>query len=229
MLLASACAKGVKEEEVAPFLVDKKQVKQDVDVIAVAPVAIPDGLPDAESIEAWFNGELEAKLHEGRFSLLFPAEYVKYWDEAVEAVGGITDPDTGERDHAMVAAAMKNVLDRLEFTPHVDGLFVGTVKVVEAPFAGGSAYWDGTKQSIKTGNPMKEFMAGSPDGKVGALSLKVTLFDIDNNVLYERGGGIEVLSKMSGREFQLVPRNELLKDQKRMQKAVERALDPLID
>jgi len=226
---ASACSKGVKKVEVDPYLVPRSQVREGVSTIAVAPVRIPDGLPNNREIEAHFTALIEEKLHEGRFSILFPYEYASFWDEALAESGNPEDVASDDRDHAKIAAVTIQVLDRLGIAGAVQGVLVPTVKVVEAPFAAGKAEWDGTSQSIKSGNLVRDFLAGSPNGTVGALSLVVSLYNMDGDLLYEKGGGIQVLSLMEGKDFVLVPRNELFKDDDRIAKSVDIALHPLVD
>ena len=229
MLVASACTKGIKQEDVDPFVVSKAEVRDKVAVLAVAPMRIPDGLPNAGEIESRYTLMIEDKLHEGRFSVLFPYEYATIWEDVANDIGDVNDPETGERVHEKVFEITRQTLERLGLAKHVDGIIVPTVRIVEAPFAGGNAHWHGTNQSIKSRNVMKEFLAGSPDGTVGALSLFVTLFDMSGQVLYERAGGIEVLSTMAGKTFKLVPREELFKNDERVVKSVDIVLDPLID
>jgi hypothetical protein len=116
-------------------------------------------------------------------------------------------------------------LEEANVSPHA--VLVPTVKVVEAQFKAGRAKWDGATQSVKAGSAVKNFWAGSPEGTLGALSLYITLFGPDGKLYYENAGGIEVLSKVEGKEFVLVPRQELFTDQDRNKDAVNIALDPL--
>jgi hypothetical protein len=145
----------------------------------------------------------------------------------VAELEGLTDSETGERDNGKVTTAMFRTIDRLRAEFDLDAVLIPSVAVVEAPFAAGRAYWDGTTQSIRTGSLVRGFLAGSPEGKVGALSLRVILQAESGDTLYTAAGGIEVLSKLDGKEFVLVPRQELLTDSRKLQNAVRIALDPL--
>jgi hypothetical protein len=228
-MMMVSCASGPKVvDDVDPFKISREEFQRTTKIVALAELFMPDGLPDPQPIKDSFQDLMETKLRAAGYTVLFPQQYRTIWERLEEEAGGFVDTDTGERRHAEIARAMARTLEQLEAGFQLDAIIVPTIAIVEAPFAGGRAAWDGTSQSIKAGGLVKGFFAGSPDGTMGALSLQVVALNGNGTTLYEEAGGIEVLSKLDGKDFVLVPRNELFSDNERMQKAVDIALDPLL-
>lgn len=230
-LLAAAmgCAKGVKVERDDPFVISKKEFYRRVDVVALIDVAMPDGLPDPDPIRRWFLSQTEYRFRRAGFSVLKPQDYEHVWTRIVDEMGGLADPVTGRRDVSRTLTAMLRTFEEIDTPFDIDAVAVPSIVVVEARFASGRAEWDGASQSIKAGGVVEDFFAGSPDGTLDALSFVVDIVDPAGAPLYSGAGGIEVLRKLAGREFVLVPRQELFKDDGRNEKAVKLALDPLLD
>jgi hypothetical protein len=222
------CAKGPNIEQATgdPFVVPKKYFKGAVKVIALTPITIPEGMPEPDFVTGKFDSLIEAALKDGGYAVVRPQDYETVWERATR--GDLVKTTTGDRDPAKVAGAALQTFDTLDATFTVDAVLVTDIRVVEAPFASGRAVWDGVTQSINVGGYMNSFLAGSPEGKLGALSLVVQIYDPSLSVMYSKAGGIEVLSKMEGKEFVLVPRQELFTDKNRNRKAVDVALDPIM-
>jgi hypothetical protein len=229
VMLTASCASGPKViDDVDPFKTSRDEFHRTTKIVALAELYMPDGLPDPQPIKDNFKSLIETKLHSAGYTIVFPQQYKTIWKRQEEEAGGFVDSDTGERRHRDIARAMTRTFEELDAGFKLDAVIVPTIAVVEAQFAGGRAVWDGTSQSIKAGGLVKGFFAGSPDGTMGALSLQVVALTANGTPLYEEAGGIEVLSKLEGKDFVLVPRNELFTDQERLQKAVDIALDPLL-
>lgn len=224
--LASGCVKGVKVEPVDPWIISRDDFLKRVRVMALIDVTLPDGLQDPSPIEARFDELVEQHLQRAGYSLVRPQSYRAVWEKAILDVGGLEDA-SGTRDHQQVTKAAFLALKRLQSNFPVDAVVIPSIDVVEARFAGGRASWDGTSQAINTGGAVQSFFSGSPDGVLGALSLTVSVYDATGSALYRNAGGIEVLNKLQGSDFVLVPRQELFQHPEKMENAVRVALDPL--
>ena len=102
---------------------------------------------------------------------------------------------------------------------------MGTVK---ANFNANRARWHGTAEYLVSGGFWAAFAAGNTYGTVPAVSLFVSLADMNGVDMYVHAGGVQVLSKLSGRNFVAVPRHELFIDEERNRHAVNIALNPLV-
>ncbi|MDH3214846.1 MAG: hypothetical protein OEN01_00980 [Candidatus Krumholzibacteria bacterium] len=229
LLTIVACAKTPKwVPSVEPWQMPREDFRPYVKTVGVADVYIPDGLQDPEPIRQNFRDLIEDRLRAAGLTVIHPQNYHAVWNRIRVELGGFEDGSLDGRDHRMIAAAMVQTLEELEAGFDLDAILIPSIVVVEAPFAGGRAVWHGTTQPVKTGGIAKGFWAGSPEGTLGALSLSVTIANANGKIAYENLGGIEVLSKLAGKDFVLVPRAELFTDQARIEKSARLALDPFL-
>jgi hypothetical protein len=226
-LVVCSCSSKPRYVKDDPFLTSESEFKHGVRIMSVAPVLIPEGLPDATPVVDEFSGLIDEELKRYGFSVMRPQQYEKTWKAVAGEPGDFVDAKTGERDEAAMSRAMSLTLDRLGADFKIEGVLFPSIAVVEADFAAGTAAWDGVEQRIESGGAVTRFLAGSQRGVVGALSLKVSIRSAEGKLLFENSGGIEVLSRMVGKEFVTVPRQELFADAERNRKAVRTALEPL--
>ena len=230
LVLIAACATGPKvAERPDPWQVDKDDFIRYAKVIGVADLYLPGGMEDPELIRQNFTDVILTTLRNSGYTVVQPQKYETNWQRIITELGGIEDTVSIGQNPKKIAIAMVKTLDELDAGFEIDAVLVPSIIVVEAPFASGVAAWDGARQSIKSGGAVKSFLAGSPEGTLGALSLSVTLTSPHGNTYFVHTGGIEVLSKLEGDNFVLVPRSELFTDQKRIEESVSIALKPLID
>lgn len=222
-----SCSSTPPSIKVDPFLTPKDAFKKGVDTLAVAPLLLPEGLPDATPVVDEFSRLIDEQLDRYGIVVIRPHEHEQTWKAVAGEPGDFVDPATGERDEAAMSRAMSLAVDRLGGGFAIDGVLFPRIVVVEAAFAAGAAAWDGVEQRIETGGALTRFLAGSQHGVLGALSLRVSIRSTEGEALFENSGGIEVLSKMDGKQFVTVPRQELFADKERNSKAVETALKPL--
>jgi hypothetical protein len=230
LLMVAACAKGPKVvEQGDPWQVDKDDFLRYASVIGLADVYLPGGMQDPGPIRQNFSDVIEAQLRASGYTVVRPQQYKTNWDQIVAELGGIEDTLAIGQNPRKIAEAMTRTLEELEAGFDLDAVLIPSIVVVEAPFASGVAAWDGARQAIKSGGAVRNFWAGSPEGTLGALSLTVTLVSPHGNTYFASSGGVEVLSKLEGKDFVLVPRPELFTDQQRIEQSVTLALKPLLD
>lgn len=227
VLVLCSCSSKPRHVKLDPFVTSKDDFNERVRIVAVAPLLIPDGLSDPTPVVDEFSRLIDEELNRHGFSIVRPDEHEITWEAVVGDPDDFLDVETGERDEAAMSRAMSLALSPLGADFVIEGVLFPRIVVVEAPFAAGTAAWDGVEQRIEKGGPVTRFLAGSQHGVLGALSLKVSIRSADGETLFENSGGIEVLSKMVGKEFVAVPRLELFADEKRNRKAVQTALEPL--
>jgi hypothetical protein len=227
VLTLCACSSTPRTVKVDPFVTSKKAFKKTVRIIAVAPVLVPEGLPDTTHVTDKFSRLIDEELNRYGYSIVRPQEYERTWKTVVGSAGDFVDSTTGEREEVAMSRAMSRTLRELNADFEIGGVMFPSIVVVEAPFSARTAVWDGVEQRVETAGPMERFLAGSQHGVVGALSLKITIRSADGKVLFVNSGGIEVLSQMVGKKFVAVPRQTLFSDEERNRRAVKVALKPL--
>src|SRR6266568_4287322 len=110
-----------------------------------------------------------------------------------------------------------------------DAVLYPGISLGVASFAGGSASWGGTSESLAmTEGFFGQLQVGNLRGTTRALSLIVTIENIHGGDVYVNMGGIQLAAKISGGQFVPVPRNQLFANQERNAAAVNTALGPLV-
>jgi hypothetical protein len=219
-----------------PFKIAQNEFYAKTKTIALAPIAIPGDLENPEPVKARFESLIEAKLHEAGFALVQSQEMAAIWKQMAEQVGGYFDPLTGQRDESKFNVVREYSRRELSAKFNADAILLPSIRVVRANWSGGMANWDDTMEAIKsTGEQFKEALpliligiGVTSSGTVGALSLVVRVEDIHGVPVYSKGGGIQVLAKISGGKFVSVPREELFANEERNVAATNIALGPLV-
>ncbi len=227
LLIGASCSTKPRTIRTDPYQISKKEFKKTVRIIAIAPVTIPDGLPDPAPIQEEFDSLITVRLRGYGYTIVRPHEYTAVWNRLAVEMGGFEDPDSGGIDEEKMTAAMFKTLEVLKAGFELDAVLFPGIFVVEAQFVAGNAAWDGADQRIETASGVETLFSGSQAGVVDAISLKVNIRGKDGTPLYIRSGGIEVLTKVFGKEFISVPRPDLFTDKERNSKAVKIALSPL--
>jgi hypothetical protein len=232
-VIGTSCAKS---PSYSPWRIDRQQFEHSIKTIALAPITLPEGLHDPDAVRAAFESLIESKLREGGLVIVPPERVGEIWDREMDAVGGLYDPATGQRDEAKYQTVRRNTLSELRETCKADAVMWVFIQVVEAEWSGTTARWDGTTDSVKSrGRQMKESLpfammgvSVSYSGSVGALSLIVTVEDCQSTVLYNNRGGIQVIARFLNGDPIPVPASEILTNKERNAASVDIALNPLI-
>jgi hypothetical protein len=211
-----------------PFKVTEPEIRQKVKRVALFPVGLPTDLDDPEPVKAKFEALIEAKLKEGGFVPVPSQELDAVWKRMKEQLGGFFDPITGKRDEAKFKTAREHALRELQAKTKADAVLYPSIQFIKVNFFSNQATWHGTSESLLTGGFWGNFLAGQRSGTTTALSLYVTVEDINGVDMYVNVGGIQLAYKLSGSTFVAVPRPELFVDEQRNQAAVNAALNPFI-
>jgi hypothetical protein len=188
---------------------------------------VPPGFPDTTTFAGEFSALIDEELHRRGYSVIRPQNYTAAWARVAADMGDFKVLGSEERDEAKLSQAMVRTMEALGADFKLDAIVFPSIIVVEAEFGAGRAVWDGAEQKIETAGAMESFFAGSQRGVVGAVSLKLSIRDREGKTLFIHNGGIQVLSKMEGKAFVNVPREELFTDKERNRRAVEIAIEPL--
>lgn len=234
VLVGAGCATGPPAYN--PFKVSQDEIYGKVKTIVLAPVIVPVNLADPEPVKVKFESILEAKLREAGFSVVPSKEGAGIWKQMTEQVGGFFDPVSGKRDDAKYRTVREHTFRELRARFQVDAVLHPAIVPVRAQWEGLTASWDGTEESITSfGDAFKEALpyalfgiSVTRHGAVGALSLVVSIEDVNGVDMYVNAGGIQLLAKISGGNFVGVPRHELFANEERNVAAVNIALGPLV-
>lgn len=152
---------------------------------------------------------------------------------------GLYEPETEEFDELKLEVAREQLRRDLMEIYQSDFVLYPEIWIVDAAHNGGVASWDGASQSVvgfgtRVLNVIKAFLNQDggflQPGWVNALSLGITVENMDGVEIFQNAVGVEVLKEIDrqGGDEEAVLFETVLGDPKRNQKAVRTALLPLV-
>lgn len=246
-LLAGGAASGCGgKTEVDPFFVPPDLFRTEIHTLVVAPVTAPENLEINDGVLLVMDSLIREEVHGIGFITAGAEAYSEAWAPILERSGGFYDPVTGAWDDARHQDARTQLHEELASTFGADAVLYPEVWLVEAPFEGGVAKWDGISEDVRVlAGQVLDWVAtvaaalaslggessdaSLPAGSVPALSLGIVIENIQGVEIYSHAGGIQVLEKMGWNEhdWQPVSSSELFADEERRLRAVRLALRPL--
>ena len=233
-LLAAGCASAAYD----PFRISPDEFRRRVKTIAVGSVAVSSDFGGNSAGQA-FNPAIETKLRDAGFTVVPTQEFRGIWDAKAAELGGLFDPQTGRVVEAKATALLSHIRGELKTRFNADAVMLPRVQKVTArfgytPFVGVRASWDGASEALETG-AFDKVLSPRGNGTVPALSLVLSIEDLEGAPLFVNAGGIQVLSKLApgagnfgGNSFVQVSKDQLFTDEQRMQLAVQYALEPFL-
>ncbi len=229
-----------------PFRITPDEFHAKTTTIALTrSIALVD-LGDMEPVGAEFDSLIEATVRDAGFRVVPARELDEILERAIGQVGELLDPETGQPDTARVQTVHQLVRERLlDSGSDADAVLLPTIELIAVDIDDDTkARWLGTSECVRRA-PIRLFGCGSMkwNGRLPALSIFVTILDMDGAVMFRNGGGIQVFAtaKISaGRAFanmfaglpyadvDRVPREKLFVDKERNIAAVKFALALLV-
>ena len=218
-----------------PWLVPRDSFLAGTDTIALSPLGLPDALEQPDPVQATFDSLITDALRAAGF-VVVPSDIASdIWNHGADSIGGYYDPMTGDPDTSKLNPLRRYFKRRLRQEHGADAVLFPEVVVVDAPYSGGSAAWDGASQSVAgffrvllSAIDGTDLPAGTADG----LSLDVQIEGTDDGAgaVFDNRGGIELWSKPNrdGSRLDQVPREKLFVDRERLRKSVRIALRSLL-
>jgi len=230
-LLASfstACASAPKYSA-DPLKIPVEEFRAKVKTIAVASVVDASGVSDTDHASAAFCSLIEKGLRDSGIAPVPNADVSPVQKRALEAAGGLFDPNTGKLDDAkadtVLAAIRHEVHDRFQ----ADAIVLPRLVVRKANFNGEYAAWDNVRQSILPPDAgiLQKMSVGQLYGTVATMSLILRIEDPEGRLLFENGAGVQVLARYVSGSFQSIQKSDAFANPQDNAAAVELALEPL--
>ena len=219
-LFVAGCASN--KPQYNPFQVKKEDIRDRVKIVALAPVRVGDDMPNGTEARQQFGELVANELGTLGFQTVPGTEYEQVFNRLRDEAGGFFDPNTGKADNDKFKKVQDLCRRELATKFHADAVLYPAIHVFMVHFVQDHAKWDGVKESIGNAVPgwVSALSGTYSSGTVPALSLCVTLKDIDGNNLYSECGGIQLAAKLVGHTFQKVNDENILTDAQRNTNAV---------
>lgn len=211
-----------------------------INTIVLTPVSVPEGLEEYTAAMEEFDSLIAQSLERAGYTTVPADEYAELWEGILSGTVGLFDSLTGERNEAVFEAARQVLFGWLSELYDPDALLYPEIWIVDAPFAGGTAQWDGVSQELvgvgtrvvdALGALFSATESNLPTGAVEAVSLVVFIENMEGEEIYANSGGIQVLEKVGKRtdDRKPVPGDEWFTNHSRNRRAVSVALGPILN
>jgi len=210
-----------------------------LNTIMLTPVSVPERFEEFTTAMEAFDSLIAVSLEQAGYKLIPAHEYAALWEEILERTVGLFD-STGERNEAVFESARQELFGQLGGLYQPDALLYPEIWIVDAPFTGGTAQWDGVSQELvgvgtrivdALGALFSATESNLPTGEVEAVSLVVFIENLEGEEIYANSGGIQVLEKVGTHpdDREPVPKEEWFTDHSRNRRAVSIALGPILN
>lgn len=218
LLSLSAQAQSLKD---AFIDITENNLKKQYKYLAITPLEAPEALRLPDAVKTTIETEITAALEKEGFKIL-PVSAMQDIRNHMSSLVGTADA-TGKQ-----AAVLDHSYRELLLRNEIDAVVGLRIELVGAPFTNDKAEWHGTSQSIKnSGDGLVKFITGQKyTGSIAASSLKVTIWDRKETLLYSWAGGIEVLMQREGQSLKYMPEDQFWQDERRIKNAIKAALQP---
>ncbi len=209
-----------------PFRLQSQKLFSRLNTLAVLPVILPKGIKKSDKVAERYEYLIRKALKNINIKTVPSNEYKKLLNAHKKKVGGFFDPMSGKADSEKIEGAHNLIMKKMKDSYPFEGILSISVSVVQASWSGNGAAWHGVKEST-TGR--EGCLSGAPDafGTMPALSLVVSIYDLEDNLYYMNYGGIQLLTRVIGKQFYDIPNDDLFIDKTRDIRAVNIALEPL--
>jgi hypothetical protein len=182
-----------------------------------------------EDIRAIYYNRLSQCLKDAGYEVVPRWAVDHAFEDASEQAGGTFDPFTGARLESKMTQVAQTQIRELEERNHVDALLYVSFPTSRAPFdSKGSVEWDGlTRSAFSAGAHIDS--SAHIQGFARTLSFSVRLTDLNNNVLYTKRIGADLLSLFNGIYFLEASRTKIQLDEGRALELAKSALSELTE
>jgi hypothetical protein len=187
--------------------------------------------PDAY---ARIEPKLAAVLTDAGIVVVDSAPYYKAYDRFSHAVGGIFEPMTGALRKDMYTSVYQNASREFIAQSSIDCIGMLRAVEVQTVVEGSTTTWDGVREYVdgEQRGALSRFWADKQgNGHISAVSLLVQFMNREGKVVFARRGGVQLAGyfarDQAGAGIVSVPRDQLLRDDARIDRALRSIAVPL--
>ncbi len=211
----------------SPYILSKKEFKQRVKSISLSPLDFPPAFELSHEMRGMIEAEATQRLAKKKLETVGIAPYEELRNTFAQRIGGLTNAE-GVLDPRRKAVVWDHAKREMRYKYPVDAFAEISLRPVSAVFTDDRAEWDGVKQKVKhSGDGFALFGGKNYQGTIAAISFQLAIFDAADELLFVNRGGIEVMQERQGAKLVVLPAEGLLKDAKKIKKAVQLAFKQL--
>ncbi len=227
ILLVSLGVPAAAVAQDSPYLLAKKDFRKAVAKVAMAPLQTPGWLTLPQEQITAIEQLAQEEMEDTRFKLIPVQTYRNIRLRMSEQVGGLLNA-AGEVDPRRRHVVWDHAQREMRLRHDMEAFAHISIVVVNALFSDDKAEWDGVSQKVKkSGDGFTLFGGKNYQGVIAAASFQLAIYDRADELLFVNRAGIEVLQERKKDALVPLPAEQLLRDDKRIKKAVQRAFKRL--
>ncbi len=181
--------------------ISEAELKNNYSKIGLMWFQLPKGFDKRRDvIQQQFDERLKEQLQYGNFEIIDRDIVVAEYDKVKKEMNGFYDSTTGKILPSKVLEIKKKTFRRLKEKFGITAFLYQGVSIETAYFQYHEAFWDNHHEPYRKNHNMLANAVSSlfvtEKGQVPALSYYLSLVDENNETLYRRYGGIELLAKL---------------------------------
>ncbi len=212
-LLACQPLQAIAEDD-ERFKMPKAHFEQTVRTLAIAPVSLPAGTPDATNARQRIERLLTVELERRGYGVVASPVFIRLWRDLSGKLGGVFDPVSGTRIDDRWKLAFDYTARELKSGYQVDAILFPSVIIGEV-----------TVSSLEAIPPAMR--AQSEIQLALGTHLRVTIRDLNAARMYQWSSAMEVTEVFAGRSHEKRPASELYRLDDKLERAVARVLRDL--
>jgi hypothetical protein len=202
-----------------------QELKARFPVVGILPMAPPLPGEEVKAAAAQFDAQIASVMRSAGFEVFDADAYRAIEDEYRRASGGWFDPNTGTVDEALRSAVFDRSVQAFQERHKLRAFISAHVEPRQVEFVDIThVFWDGVQENLLA---KTAWFLRDRQGKLGAISLQVLMFDEGAVRVFESKGGIGATSAMVRDKFVQLDLAAVLSDADRISRAVQAALWPL--
>jgi hypothetical protein len=216
----------------------RSQVLAQCKLVGLLPVPRPTLHGADPEASARIEAAVTRALEQAGLTVAPPDSFTTAYDRFNRAVGGIYDPMLGTVRRDAFAGVNANAIREYVAKEQLDCIAVARAVEAKASIQDNTATWDGAVEYVdgQAKGGLTRVLTGSANNGTGflsAISIAVQLQTREGKVLYSYRGGVQLenyLDRQHGNEASdilVVPRAQLLLDDRRIERAVSFVTEPL--
>lgn len=212
-----------------PYRIPREQFRAEVSRVALRPLRLPDGTPDAERVRVELEGLIAAELEKRGYTVVPSEAFADTWRRFATDLGGVYDPISGMPDAQKYVLAQQHTVRELERTQNVDGVLSASIALDAMPAYIGFWSWEAAGTPIRwQGKDLPSAVNQQPQ-RVEGPYLRVLIHDNAQVLLYDAQIALAWSRVYVGGGYEEVPATELYGKRERNQETVAKLLAPMVD
>lgn len=224
------------ERDLGFFGNTRVEMLRNVTRVGLVPPWLPAEMRDREDVQQAVQDAVAKYLRLAGMEVVGPDTYKAASKRFGETMGGLFDVKTGIPRENVASIVHRHARREFVYKDRLDGYVITRVQKRPVKYEGFDASWDGVRERVdgrsSPGGLLRAFKSSDYSGTIMGLSISVQIANAQDRMVFGRMGGVQLAmyfypTSDTGYSFFRVASEDLLRDQPRIDRAVNVATLPL--